>query len=88
MKTTDTSADMEGAYRFLRMSWLMSMPLQKAGFQATIKRANQYGLLLALEDTTTLSYRHRSLRDELGHLNQGDRYRGPLGAQCIAVCAT
>lgn len=78
VKTTDTSADMEGAYRFLRNELVDVNAIAEAGFQATIKKANQYGLLLALEDTTTLSYQHRSLRDELGHLNQGDRYRGLL----------
>lgn len=33
---------------------------------------------LAIEDTTTLSYKHRSIRDDLGHVNQGHRYRGLL----------
>lgn len=38
VKTTDTSADMEGAYRFLRNELVDVNAIAEAGFQATIKK--------------------------------------------------
>ena len=43
-----------------------------------IQSSSPLPLLLAIEDTTTLSYQHRSIRADLGHVNQGNRYRGLL----------
>ncbi|WP_103415307.1 IS4 family transposase [Vibrio hyugaensis] len=68
-------ADMEGAYRFIRNENIDAKDIAEAGFQSTVSRANEHEELLALEDTTTLSFPHRSIKDELGHTNQGDRIR-------------
>ncbi|AYO14903.1 IS4 family transposase [Vibrio owensii] len=68
-------ADMEGAYRFIRNDNIDAKDIAEAGFQSTVSRANEHKELLALEDTTTLSFPHRSIKEELGHTNQGDRTR-------------
>ncbi|CAE6920657.1 Transposase DNA-binding [Vibrio sp. B1ASS3] len=68
-------ADMEGAYRFIRNENIDAKDIAEAGFQSTVSRANEHEELLALEDTTTLCFPHRSIKDELGHTNQGDRIR-------------
>ncbi|NRF28165.1 IS4 family transposase [Vibrio coralliilyticus] len=68
-------ADMEGAYRFIRNEKIKAEDIAEAGFYVTAQEALKQPTLLALEDTTSLSYAHRSIRDELGHSNQGDRHR-------------
>lgn len=64
-------ADMEGAYRFIRNQHVSADAIADAGFAATADRARDYDMLLALEDTTALTFNHASVHDELGHTNQG-----------------
>lgn len=64
-------ADMEGAYRFIRNQHVSADAIADAGFAATADRARDYDILLALEDTTALTFNHASVHDELGHTNQG-----------------
>ncbi|MEF2508706.1 transposase DNA-binding-containing protein, partial [Vibrio mimicus] len=78
VKSSSSPASMEGAYRFIRNENVSSEEIAEAGFCATADQAHHYSLLLAIEDTTTLSYKHRSIRNDLGHVNQGHRYRGLL----------
>ncbi|WP_199611113.1 IS4 family transposase [Flocculibacter collagenilyticus] len=75
---TQSPADMEGAYRFIRNDHVEPNAIADAGFQATVEQAQEHELLLALEDTTNIVYSHRSVRDDLGHVNQGNRHRGML----------
>lgn len=73
---TQSPADMEGAYRFIRNEHISASSIAESGFQATVERSKQHELLLALEDTTALVYRHKSIREDLGHVNQGNKNRG------------
>lgn len=75
---TQSPADMEGAYRFIRNDHIDASAIADAGFQVTVEQAQTHQLLLALEDTTNIVYSHRSIRDDLGHVNQGNRHRGML----------
>lgn len=68
-------AEMEGAYRFIRNDNIPPCDIASAGFMATAQEASKHEILLALEDTTSLTYQHKSVRDELGHTNQGNRNR-------------
>ncbi|PSV91737.1 IS4 family transposase, partial [Photobacterium leiognathi] len=68
-------ADMEGAYRFIRNDQIKAEDIAEAGFYVTAQEAFEQQTLLALEDTTSLSYSHRSIRDTLRHSNQGNRHR-------------
>jgi hypothetical protein len=69
---------MEGAYRFIRNDQIQPNDIAESGFQATAQNAQNHSLLLALEDNTSLTYQHRSVRDTLGHTNQGNRSRDLL----------
>ncbi|MEL4274893.1 IS4/Tn5 family transposase DNA-binding protein, partial [Shewanella xiamenensis] len=71
-------AEMEGAYRFIRNENIQASDIAEAGFQATAQQAREHDILLALEDTTSLTYKHDSVREELGHTNQGDKNRAIL----------
>ncbi|USE36407.1 transposase DNA-binding-containing protein [Endozoicomonas sp. SCSIO W0465] len=63
-----------GAYRLIENEAVKPEAIAEAGFQATAKIARQSRLLLALEDTTTLGYKH-AVRSELGDLG------GPEGSK-------
>lgn len=65
-------AQMEGAYRFIRNENIQASDIAEAGFHATMQQAQEHDTLLALEDTTSLTYKHESVREELGHTNQGN----------------
>ncbi|QSX35485.1 hypothetical protein JYB87_11105 [Shewanella avicenniae] len=76
VNTTQSSTDMEGAYRFIRNERIKASSIAEAGFEVAVLNARAHQPLLALEDTTTISYSHKSVRSDLGHVNQGNRYRG------------
>jgi hypothetical protein len=66
-KASTSQADLEGAYRFLRNEDVDAGAIAEAGFAATARAASSHHVLLAIEDTTTLSYRH-GVAEELGDL--------------------
>ncbi len=49
----------EGAYRFIRNPNVSAEAIRKAGAMQTVKLAQEFPELLAIEDTTSLSYRHQ-----------------------------
>lgn len=59
---TQSPADMEGAYRFIRNEHVKADSIANAGYQVTAEQAQHYPLLLALEDTTTITYQHHSIK--------------------------
>jgi hypothetical protein len=58
----------EGMYRLLRNEKVEPSAMAEGGFLATARRARSGDVLLAVEDTTTLSYRH-SVAEELGAIS-------------------
>ena len=58
-------AALEGAYRLLRSEAVSPQRIAEAGAQSTAARAEASSTLLAIEDTTTLSYTH-SVIEQLG----------------------
>ena len=66
----------EGAYRFIRNPNVSAEAIRKAGAMQTVKLAQAFPELLAIEDTTSLSYRHQ-VAEELGKLGTaiGDKSR-------------
>lgn len=66
----------EGAYRFIRNPNVSAAAIRKAGAMRTVELAQEFPELLAIEDTTSLSYRHQ-VAEELGKLGATeDRSRG------------
>ena len=71
-------AMLTGAYRFIHNDAVSATMIRKTGFEATAKASEEINELLALEDTTSLSYRHEVAK-ELGKLgNVSDKSRGWL----------
>ena len=59
----------EGAYRLIGSEAVEPEAIAEAGFQATALAVRDAQLLLAIEDSTTLSYKH-SIRSELGDIGE------------------
>ncbi|MBF8270780.1 MAG: hypothetical protein HW386_2489 [Gammaproteobacteria bacterium] len=72
-------AAVEGAYRLVRNNRISAAAIADSGYAATAERVQRCGLLLALEDSTTLSYGHQVVA-ELGDLGgpKGSNQRGYL----------
>lgn len=67
---------LEGAYRLIRHDKVSASVLRAAGFDQTANTVGDVPEILALEDTTSLSYKH-SVAPELGKLGKvTDRSRG------------
>lgn len=60
-------AAVEGTYRLLRNKAITPEAILAGGYLATVRRAHHCEVLLAVEDTTYLSYRH-SATEELGDI--------------------
>ena len=67
-------ASIEGAYRFIRNDNIEPEAIAEAGYRYTDELVKQRPLVLALQDTTGLSYRH-SVCDELGAVNSSNSAR-------------
>ncbi|AWK40310.1 IS4-like element ISPlu9 family transposase [Photorhabdus laumondii subsp. laumondii] len=76
VQSLDSPADVEAAYRLTRNSAIAPQAIAEAGFTATVAHAQRYHCLLALEDTTTLSFSHASVADELGYTTSKEKSRG------------
>ena len=64
----------EGAYRFVRSYHVQVEAVRESGFAAAAQVARDSDLVLAAEDTTTLSYSH-GVRERLGDLGGKSRSR-------------
>ena len=87
VKTCNNSAEIEASYRFMRNEAIDSKDVEQAGFAVTAKHAEQFGEMLAIEDTTSLNYSHASVRDELGHITASKKARG-IQAHSVLLYAT
>ncbi len=52
-------AQLEGTYRFIRNTRVKPEAIAECGYQATADIAQKHSTILALEDTTSLSYSHQ-----------------------------
>ena len=68
VRASQNPASIEGAYRFIRNQAITPESIAESGFKQTDHLVRQRALVLAIQDTTGLSYRH-SVCDELGEVN-------------------
>ncbi len=68
LSCTGNQAALEGGYRFVRNHCIDPYAILEGHFEATKELVKDPKLLLALEDTTSLSYKH-SVNEELGPIN-------------------
>lgn len=74
-----------GSYRLLRNPEVDAEAIAEGGFKATAQQAQEHKLLLALEDTTSVSYRHAAAA-ELGAIsNQPEAKRRGYQAHSVLL---
>jgi len=84
MSSCPDPASIEGAYRFIRNDNISADGIALAGFAHTDNIVRERPLVLALQDTTGLSYKH-SVCDELGEVNSAsDEKRSSKGRTLYA----
>lgn len=72
VKASKDPAGIEAAYRFIENDYISPKAIAQAGFNATAEEAQKYKTVLAIEDTTGLSYKH-SVARELGDNPSSDK---------------
>ena len=78
VKSSQTSDKIEAAYRFIRNEKIKAQDIETSAFNATAELVNNYDLLLALEDTTSLNFSYKSVKPELGPLGNSTKARGMM----------
>lgn len=78
VKSSQSTAQVEGAYRLMRNPSVSPEAIAEAGFTATARACEAHPLLLALEDTTTISFSHSTAFDDLGNTTTNPKTRGLL----------
>jgi hypothetical protein len=63
VKASGTQAEIEGAYRFIRNDKIEADDIAIAGFSSLLPELILSKKMLALEDTSTLSYRHNVTKE-------------------------
>lgn len=67
VQSSADNAAIEGNYRLIRNEHVSAAPIAESGFAATVSLAQSYDEILALEDTTSLTYNRENMPDKLGH---------------------
>lgn len=67
VQSSKDDAEIEGNYRLIRNKHVTAEPIAESGFAATALLAQDYDEILALEDTTTLSYRRENMPDKFAY---------------------
>lgn len=75
-QSSKSSADIEAAYRFTRNQNIEAQSIAEAGYAMTAEYASNYDCLLAIEDTTSLSFTHKTVREELGYTTSNKDSKG------------
>ena len=76
VKASESSAQIEAAYRFIRNPAVDTQAIAESGFRATADKLECFDTVLALEDTTSLNFSHNSVSNELGHVTSHKTSRG------------
>ena len=88
MKSSQSTAQVEGAYRLMRNPSVSPEAIAEAGFTATARACEAHPLLLALEDTTTISFSHSTAFDDLGNTTTNPKTRGLLAHSVLMYAPT
>jgi len=76
VKASDTPAKIEAAYRFIRNEQICPQAIVESGFIQTSDVVKQLPLVLAIQDTTGLTFKH-SVCEELGDVNCANSLKAP-----------
>lgn len=76
VQSHSSGAEIEAAYRFVRNEDIEAQAIAEAGFSATVDACIAHNCLLALEDSTSLEFKHRTAASELGHTTSHKNSKG------------
>ena len=76
VQSLSSNAEIEAAYRFVRNDDVEPEAIAEAGFAATADACKGFDCLLALEDSTSIEFKHRTVAKELGHTTSHKHSRG------------
>lgn len=76
VQSLKSPAGIEAAYRFTRNSSIQAQDIAQAGFEATASQVKGYDCVLALEDTTSLEFKHATVREQMGHTTSHRQSKG------------
>jgi len=79
-------ASIEGAYRFMRNDCIDSESIAQAGYKRTDELVEKSNVVLAIQDTTELTYKH-SVCKELGNVSTANHHK-PSKKRTILVHST
>jgi len=72
VKASGDPASIEAAYRFIRNDNIDPTIIAETGFKQACEIAKQCGDVLAIQDTTGVSFRHKSLCSKLGNISSAN----------------
>ena len=87
VRASANPASIEGAYRFIRNEAITPGAIAEAGFKQTDDLVRQRPLVLAIQDTTGLSYKHR-VCNELGEVSSAKADRKHPRGRTLYVHST
>lgn len=88
VKSSHSTAQVEGAYRLIRNPSVSPQAIAEAGFAATARACEAHPLLLALEDTTTINFSHSTAFDDLGNTTTNPKTREQLAHSVLMYAPT
>jgi hypothetical protein len=72
VKASGDPASIEAAYRFIRNDNIVPETIAEAGFNQACEISKQCTDVLAIQDTTGISFKHSSLCDDLGSVSSAN----------------
>ena len=87
VKASDTPAKIEAAYRFIRNEKISPQAIADSGFSQTSEAVKQLPLVLAIQDTTGLTFKH-SVCKELGDVNCANTLGKPSKTRTLYAHST
>ncbi len=87
VKASETPAKIEAAYRFIRNDKISPEAIAESGFLHTSEVVKQLPLVLAIQDTTGLTYKH-SVCEELGDVNCANTLGKPSKTRTLYAHST
>ena len=86
-KASSDEASIEGAYRFLRNENIDTQSIALAGYNSTLEKVKETKLVLSVQDTTGLAYKH-SVCEELGPVTSANKHRKTARGRSLFVHST
>lgn len=88
VKSSVDAASIEGAYRFIRNKSILPEVIAETGFEQTCQMVKHCKDVLAIQDTTGISYRHQSLCTELGNISSANTTKKTSKGRSLYVHST